>query len=117
MSKILSNKTQCPIWHMDVTHRLNFRENCQNLALIKMGFLPYLGVIQGPNGDFVTLMIIKNQYMCKMVAFYGNFIEIWPGIVGLPKIAKSQGPNIWDISPCLFYVIFAQEFESALIFC
>ena len=41
-----------------------------------MGFFPYLGVIQGPNGDFVTLMIIKNQYMCKMVAFYGNFIEI-----------------------------------------
>ena len=82
-----------------------------------MGFFPYLGVIQGPNGDFVTLMIIKNQYMCKMVAFYGNFIEIWPGIVGLPKIAKSQGPNIWDISPCLFYVIFAQEFESALTFC
>ena len=32
---------------MDVTHRLNFRENCQNLALIKMGFFPYLGVIQG----------------------------------------------------------------------
>ena len=56
--EFLAAGPQCPIWHMDVTHRLNFRENCQNLALIKMGFFPYLGVIQGPNGDFVTLMII-----------------------------------------------------------